>query len=346
MKIYNCIIMDMSTWEVLYEDSYKYGGPIALCGGGGQDYEAPPVDPNVTRMNALNAGLMEQSVAQNAQLRPYQLQAMGLKETPNTQTPEQAAEYNRLAAEVAAYDASPNREPNAMAANLARMKELNPSATLSKMSDEEYYASLSPTEKQSYDLQKLAYERTKQAYEGTLPISPAMEKELAQQKGITEEGLRRRLGSNWNLSTSGIQSMGDFNTNAELAREEARRGQITSGEGILLARQGFGSGLTQQNYQNYTGYPQSTLGISSGLVNATQPYLNYANMQNQANIANAQAANQSRSGLMSGLGTMAGLAGGIGLASMTGGASIPLTAAAGGSTMNWGRMPYTLLGLT
>jgi hypothetical protein len=328
MKIYTRVVVEMFTWKVLEEESYEYTGPVALCGGGGTTVEAAPVDPAVTKLNQMNLNLNEQAIAQNAQLRPYQLQSMGLKETQIAQTPEQAAEYNRLAAEVAAYDASPNRVPNAMAGNLARMKELNPAATLSKMTEEEQYSAMSPTEKQSYDLQKKAYERTMLAYEGKLPISPAMEQELATQKGLTEENLRRRLGSGWGLSTSGIQSMGDFNTNAELAREEARRGQITSGEGILLARQGFGSGLTQQNYSNYTGYPSSTLGISSGLTNAANPYLQQQNMAFQANVANAQNANQSRSGLMSGLGSLAGLAGGIGLASMTGGASL-IPAAAG-----------------
>lgn len=35
MKIYNKIVIDMVTDTVIYEDSYEYKGPIALCGGGG-----------------------------------------------------------------------------------------------------------------------------------------------------------------------------------------------------------------------------------------------------------------------------------------------------------------------
>jgi hypothetical protein len=336
MKIYTRIVVEMFTWKVLEEESYEYTGPVALCGGGGTTVEAAPVDPAVTKLNQMNLNLNEQAIADNAQLRPYQLQAMGLREQGQVVDPATQARAAQLVQEIGAYDSAPEpyrSDPANQAAQrtrLAEMGQINTAAapSLVKLTEEEQYAAMSPTEKQSFDLQKKAYERTMLAYEGKLPISPAMEQELATQKGLTQENLRRRLGAGWGLSTSGIQSMGDFNTNAELAREEARRGQITSGEGILLARQGFGSGLTQQNYSNYTGYPSSTLGISSGLTNAANPYLQQQNMAFQANVANAQNANQSRSGLMSGLGSLAGLAGGIGLASMTGGASL-IPAAAG-----------------
>jgi hypothetical protein len=328
MKIYTRVVVEMFTWKVLEEESYEYTGPVALCGGGGTTVEAAPVDPAVTKLNQMNLNLNEQAIAQNAQLRPYQLQSMGLKETQIAQTPEQAAEYNRLAAEVAAYDASPNRVPNAMAGNLARMKELNPAATLSKMSDEEYYASLSSTEKQSYDLQKKAYDRAMLAYEGKLPISSETERYLTKNRLGTQEGLRQRLGMNYGLSTSGIQSEAELSSMEAGVRDAASRGDLTTAAALFNQGVGTGSGLTQQNYQNYTGYPSSTMGLSQGLTNAANPYLQQQNMQYQANVANAQNANQSRSGLMSGLGSLAGLAGGIGLASMTGGASL-IPAAAG-----------------
>lgn len=36
MKIYNKIVFDMDTFEVLEEESFEYTGPITLCGGGGK----------------------------------------------------------------------------------------------------------------------------------------------------------------------------------------------------------------------------------------------------------------------------------------------------------------------
>lgn len=35
MKIYNKIVWDIETLEVLEVDSFEYSGPVALCGGGG-----------------------------------------------------------------------------------------------------------------------------------------------------------------------------------------------------------------------------------------------------------------------------------------------------------------------
>lgn len=36
MKIYNKVVIDMTTGKILEEDSFEYTGPVALCGGGGQ----------------------------------------------------------------------------------------------------------------------------------------------------------------------------------------------------------------------------------------------------------------------------------------------------------------------
>lgn len=39
MKIYNKIVIDMASMQVLEEDSFEYDGPLALCGGGGSSGE-------------------------------------------------------------------------------------------------------------------------------------------------------------------------------------------------------------------------------------------------------------------------------------------------------------------
>ena len=33
MKIYNEVVIDMNTGETVYEDSFEYDGPMAMCGG-------------------------------------------------------------------------------------------------------------------------------------------------------------------------------------------------------------------------------------------------------------------------------------------------------------------------
>ena len=46
MKIYNRVVLDMETLEVLEEDSFDYQGPVAMCGGGkSPDIPDPPEPP-------------------------------------------------------------------------------------------------------------------------------------------------------------------------------------------------------------------------------------------------------------------------------------------------------------
>lgn len=176
------------------------------------------------------------------------------------------------------------------------------SGNIVAMTDAEKYNAMSEVDKGTYDINKLMLERQKNALEGKLPVSPALENELAKQKTDLEAYLSRKLGSNWANSTPGIQALAEFNKNAETLREEARTGQITSGEQLLLA------GLQgQQQAQNYaTSSAASFPSFNSGLVGlssqAQQPYQYYNGLALQANMANAQ----NSAGLMQGLGSLAG----------------------------------------
>jgi hypothetical protein len=78
MKIYNRIVMDMNTWEVLEEDSYEYDGPLALCGGGSS--EPDPVYPSATELaiQQLQLASLQEQAKENAQLKPLLYASMGL----------------------------------------------------------------------------------------------------------------------------------------------------------------------------------------------------------------------------------------------------------------------------
>jgi len=130
-----------------------------------------------------------------------------------------------------------------------------------RMTDEERYERMSDLEKLQYDNAKLLAEREKMALEGKLPISPAMEENLAEQRSQLENTLSQRLGSDWQTTTAGIQAMGEFDRNAELMREEARRGMISEGVGLNLAQSGFLSGLTGQKQGQYGNYLSGAGGI-------------------------------------------------------------------------------------
>jgi hypothetical protein len=77
-----------------------------------------------------------------------------------------------------------------------------------------------------------------QAIEGKVPISPALEAQLKEREALTIEDIRRRGGPQAEaLSTAGIQRLGQFQTGADIAREEARQRAIGLG-GELFSRLG------------------------------------------------------------------------------------------------------------
>ena len=150
-----------------------------------------------------------------------------------------------------------------------------------KMTDEERYERMSDLEKLQYDNAKLLAEREKMALEGKLPISPAMEENLAQQRSDMEGILSQKLGTDWQTTTAGIQAMGEFDRNAELMREEARRGMISEGVGLNLAQSGFLSGLTGQKQGQYGNY----LSGGSGIFNMAGATASGVNAMRQTNLA-------------------------------------------------------------
>ena len=58
MKIYNEVVIDMNTGETIYEDSYEYDGPMAMCGGKpGNDAEWNAAQDKIDASNALGPTL-------------------------------------------------------------------------------------------------------------------------------------------------------------------------------------------------------------------------------------------------------------------------------------------------
>jgi len=182
-----------------------------------------------------------------------------------------------------------------------------------RMTDEERYERMSDLEKLQYDNAKLLAEREKMALEGKLPISPAMEENLAQQRSDMEGILSQKLGTDWQATTSGIQAMSEYDKNAELLREEARRGMISEGVGLNLAQSGFLSGLTGQQQAQYGNY----LSGRSGIFNMAGATASGVNTMRQTDLALLQALESQDKGgsnwgsaLMGMGGQMAGTVGG------------------------------------
>lgn len=239
MKIYNSLILDIESGIVLSEDSFEYSGPIAHCGGGSA---APIVLPSATEeaLNAEQLQMLRDERKARQEMEPFILESMGYTRNASGQivkgpdSMEDILMKKQLA--LSGYDKAGN-----------------------KLSEEQMLSYMTDAEKQSYNLNKLNNERLMKAYNGELEISPALEEELGAEETQAREVLQRKLGDNWMLSTSGQNLMKQIQQKGNLVREEARRGLITSGEGVATSRANINS-LESNNRNALTG-------ISEGNVN-------------------------------------------------------------------------------
>lgn len=149
-----------------------------------------------------------------------------------------------------------------------------------KLSEEQYVATLTPAEQRDYQISKAAALRSQQALEGTLPVSPALEKEITDQKTELETYLEQKLGTNWRESTPGIQALDAFNQRVSLLREEARRGQMTTAEGISLARSEQDKRSTAQNMGYLGGIAKPNYVGQISALRSMNPAMDYASMSN------------------------------------------------------------------
>lgn len=152
------------------------------------------------------------------------------------------------------------------------------------------------------ELEKQLTQRSLDALAGNLPVSPGLEKSLRQEEQTLKERLASQLGTGWETSSAGIETMSKFSENAEALREGARTGQLTLSEQLGMARsqQNDFERLTSNDYlrQISTGDNMTMAGalgqVASGYGAAIQPYVQQRQMQFQASMANQQ----SRMGLI------------------------------------------------
>ena len=154
------------------------------------------------------------------------------------------------------------------------------------------------------EITQLLEEQLIAALKGEAEISPALESSLLESKTQLEENLSRKLGSDWGLSTAGIQSMAAFDEYSELVREEARQGILGDYTSMLTGYESMLSGTGATDVSSLFG---STATASSTGNNLLSYYSNLANMGLQADVYNSQ---NSGSDLMSSLGMITGMAGG------------------------------------
>lgn len=116
-------------------------------------------------------------------------------------------------------------------------------------------------------------QRTLDALAGNLPVDPALERGLGEQRGTLEATLRGNLGTGYATSTPGIQALADFDKRAEELRAAQRRDQLTTAEGLRLAGTQVGQTASSGNLASILGITNAG-GIPAGILNNAGSGLN------------------------------------------------------------------------
>lgn len=215
MIIYERLIIDIESGEILEEQSFDYNGAIALCKG---SVAAPEKTETEQAIDAEQLAMLKDYRASQKEMEPFILESIG---------------YERNAEGTIVK--SSKKDPE----DILQEKELalkGYSLTGEKLTEDQMLNFMTDAEKLEYQNAKLNQQRLKDAYEGKLEISPALEAELSTEEKQAQEVLARKLGNNWAQSTSGQQLMKAIKQKNNLVREEARRGMITTAEGVSASK--------------------------------------------------------------------------------------------------------------
>lgn len=150
------------------------------------------------------------------------------------------------------------------------------------------------TDELNKTLEKELAQRSLKALRGELEVDPALEDALKTQKETLKERLARQFGPGYETSTAGVDALGEFDTNAETLRSNARTGQLTLSQqlGVVREQQNDASRGGAQDYlrQISTGDNMTFAGaygqVASGYGQAQQSYQQQRQMQMQASMNN------------------------------------------------------------
>lgn len=151
-------------------------------------------------------------------------------------------------------------------------------------------------------------ERYQKALKGELPVSPTLERSIAEEEQNLRATLQRRLGPGWETSTTGQQALQDFRKRGTELREQAQRGEITTAEQLGFSAPGG-------YLQTAALYQPKQMQMPQGLESLYNQYNMDRSLQSrrgelgyQGSIAQAQLRGQRDQGLMGLLGQGVGSA--------------------------------------
>jgi len=298
--------------------------------GGRTTVNVPGPTAEQIELQRMELEMLRKQQQEEAMLAPLRYEKMGYKYTP---VGEVNPDWVAINQKIEAIKNNPSLiqrigsrvisavELQQLQNQLASTPQYLQNARIEKMTDEEYYNTLSEMEKAQYDINKALAERQQLALQGKLPVSP----QALAEWDAKETELRNKLSAHMGDMYDQSEAWKNFQTAKANFIEEAQRGQISTGEQLMLA----GTGAFNQALANASTQPLSIAGRSAGTVGLMNNAINQYNAQRQmalqAAVANAQSKAQSAAGFGSLLGSLIGAGGMIGAAALapsTGGASL------------------------
>lgn len=286
MRIYTEIVIDFKTGIVESADFEEYDGSVAQAKGGGSvnvpgpSEEERALQAEQTQLLREQRDILQEQTRTQSLLAPYLYKDAGITPILNTKDPVTGQLKNPDMAEGAIIDFQQQDDPNK-----AMESEIN----------------------------TRLLQRSLAALKGELPVDPALLRDLGEQESVLRETLRKNLGTGYETSTPGIETLAEFNKRGSELKDAARRGDLTLAESLSLSRQQASdakmanliariSGTSGFQFGGQQGYSQ----IAQGFGNITGQMQADRGMQAQAAMVAAQNRAQSQSGLFSGIGSLAG----------------------------------------
>ena len=187
-----------------------------------------------------------------------------------------------------------------------------------RMTDEEFRATLSPSQLLAHENLLASQERQRKALAGELPLTEAGQQRKAEEFRTFKERMARAghviegdtPETATATTTSGIQGLRAFNQRFGLLEEAERRGELTFGTSAVLQRLGVTSDIGARERAGLLEFPTTPLRRAQVGTQALQPFQFQRGLQFQANVIGSQNQAAFTAGLLELGGTIGGAAAG------------------------------------
>jgi hypothetical protein len=135
------------------------------------------------------------------------------------------------------------------------------------------------------EVEKGLLERSKAALEGKLPLDPVLLKELGRQEEELNNTLRSRLGSGYDVSSAGIQALGDFGLNKAIAMSDSARKDLVTAEGLAINRNANTNANIDAVISRALGITSAPAGVAQAMGSVASGYGDMSQVYQQDRVA-------------------------------------------------------------